>query len=65
MNIEPTECNTCPLMANHMDGWGGAHCNHPKTEGYDLHTFTNNIVPEWCELKSEPITITLKQEKIK
>ncbi len=63
MTQDVTGCKNCPMMASHFDGWGGAHCNHPETEGDDLDevTMKENETPDWCPLKKEPITIEFKK----
>lgn len=61
--IEVNSCNDCPFLALHMDGWGGCYCNHPETEGYDNFGDDRNIPPTWCPLKTQTITIKLKDNE--
>ena len=64
MNQIVTKCEDCPMFASHYDGLGGAHCNHPETEGYDLDTDNDKTIPDWCPLKKEDITITIKNKQL-
>jgi len=62
MNIEVAGCKSCPFHI--LEESGSAFCVHPDTlcdDGYiDEDIFYQYKHPDWCPLKKQSITITLK-----
>lgn len=56
-------CNDCPMFSEQE--WDGV-CGHPYFDkniqyiSYDDSDLRKGLSPEWCPLKKEPITITIK-----
>lgn len=54
-------CSDCPLCAFASESvmW---RCFHPTAGGESIAYMDDELTtPEWCPLKTEPITISLKQ----
>ena len=70
MNIEVDSCNDCPfaILVNELER--EYKCFHPElveridtdieTRYYFTSTIPTLITPNWCPLKTQSITITLK-----
>ena len=66
-----TGCSDCPFEYNRLDGFSDSECRHPKIHSKELtelidgvtHTFEEDgESPDWCPIKKEPITISIKQD---
>lgn len=63
-----TGCSDCPMFIKEEDDRYGdmTYCQHPKHESktvndIDLRKDRTPITPDWCTLKKEPITISIKE----
>lgn len=57
MNVEITGCKSCPLA-----DWNYEVCKHPNREGrIDIYHELKEI-PSACPLKSESLTLSIKQQ---
>lgn len=61
MNKEVTICDNCPLLQ--LTSTQSYWCNHSANERYlDEDDKGRVVFPKDCPLKTEPITISLKQD---
>ncbi len=66
--IEVTNCGNCPLLNEQYDDFWiyfSYKCNHPKIDSSinKIHEGKVDIVPDFCPLKQQSITIKLKDEQ--
>jgi hypothetical protein len=52
--MQVTGCSDCPFR-----DWETGNCSHPSILPYQYANL--NVTPDWCPLKKESITISIKQ----
>jgi hypothetical protein len=58
MNITVTDCDLCPMSNNDIEN--GSSCKHPNAPDDNNLDYTYRP-PAWCPLRTESITIVLKE----